>query len=36
MEATGKWGKVVEWGRIEEKETSTQDEPTNLTLRTWA
>ena len=26
METAGKPGKVVEWGRIEEKETSTQDE----------
>ena len=26
METAGKQGKVVEWGRTEEKETSTQDE----------
>ena len=30
METAGKPGKAVEWGRIEEKETSTQDESRDL------
>ena len=30
METAGKPGKAVEWGTIEEKETSTQDESRDL------